>query len=413
VKSIPRAGVYLDTRRKYQNGKYPVKIRVSFRRITHNYKTGISLTEDAFKKSFEAKSPHGQAYLMKEEIQGHLKKAEVIIKGLNTFSFGEFERAFYDVRHADQDLFSLYDQVIEENKAKGSFSNSEFYRLSKAKLIHYFAGSQSVPFDRIDSGELAKIDKWLRNKGLGNTSISIYFRCLKHIYYIALKKGFIGQNQNPFNSQAINPYRIPSSRNVKRPLNVEQLKSLLAYNPISGSPKEEARDFWLLSLYCNGMNINDLLQLKNNSYRDSKIIFTRGKTMSKTSHTLKINVSVVQHAAQLIEKYRNEDHSPEAYLFPVLEGVSNDEEQRKRIKNFTKKINQHMKKIAQEIGLPTGISTYWARYTFTNLAKNRGASTEFIQESVGHTSKRTTEIYLDSFEDSIREETTLKIFEGL
>lgn len=413
MKSIPRPGVYLDKRYKNQKGWFPVKIKVSYRRKTCFYKTGILLTEEAFRKSYKANSPHGQAFILKEEIQGHFKKAGEIIKRLHSFSFGEFERSFYDVPQEEQDIFSLYDQIIKENIDKGSFSNSEFYRLSKAKLVHYFAGSHSVPFDRIDSVELAKIDKWLRKRGLGDTSISIYFRCLKHIFNIAVKKGLISINQNPFNSAILNPYYIPTTRNIKKPLTLAQLKVLIDYVPVTESAQEKAKDFWLLSFYCNGMNINDLLQLRNKDYNESKISFIRGKTKGKTRQSIKIMVEIVESAARIIDKYRNPDISEEAYLFPVLDSGLDAAELRRGIKNFTKMINQHMKKIALSIGLPREISCYWARYTFSNLAKNRGISTEFIQEALGHTDMKTTEIYLDSFEDSVRKETTLRIFDGL
>ncbi len=36
--------------------------------------------------------------------------------------------------------------------------------------------------------------------------------------------------------------------------------------------------------------------------------------------------------------------------------------------------------------------------------KNSGASTEYIQEALGHTVKLTTENYLDSFEKEIKKE---------
>ncbi|WP_227024713.1 tyrosine-type recombinase/integrase [Chitinophaga ginsengisegetis] len=38
------------------------------------------------------------------------------------------------------------------------------------------------------------------------------------------------------------------------------------------------------------------------------------------------------------------------------------------------------------------------RHTFSTILKRSGASTEFIQEALGHYDKKTTENYLDSFE---------------
>jgi integrase len=41
--------------------------------------------------------------------------------------------------------------------------------------------------------------------------------------------------------------------------------------------------------------------------------------------------------------------------------------------------------------------------------KKAGASTEYIQEALGHTDKRTTEHYLDSFDNEVKREFALRL----
>lgn len=49
------------------------------------------------------------------------------------------------------------------------------------------------------------------------------------------------------------------------------------------------------------------------------------------------------------------------------------------------------------------ISTYYARHTWATLQKRNGKSTEVISDSLGHNSIKTTQVYLDSFdEDSLK-----------
>jgi site-specific recombinase XerD len=43
-----------------------------------------------------------------------------------------------------------------------------------------------------------------------------------------------------------------------------------------------------------------------------------------------------------------------------------------------------------------------ARHSFSTVLKRSGASIEFISESLGHSNLKTTENYLDSFEDETR-----------
>ena len=43
--------------------------------------------------------------------------------------------------------------------------------------------------------------------------------------------------------------------------------------------------------------------------------------------------------------------------------------------------------------------TYWARHSYATVLKRSGVPTSIICESLGHSSERVTQIYLDSFEN--------------
>ena len=63
-----------------------------------------------------------------------------------------------------------------------------------------------------------------------------------------------------------------------------------------------------------------------------------------------------------------------------------------------------MAKIRKKLGIEKKVTTYVARHTFSTIMKRAGVSTAFIQESLGHTNIKTTENYLDSFENSVKKE---------
>ena len=74
------------------------------------------------------------------------------------------------------------------------------------------------------------------------------------------------------------------------------------------------------------------------------------------------------------------------------------------IELFTQSINDWLVKIKKKLGIEKRLTTYVARHTFSTVLKRSGVSTEFIQESLGHTNIRTTEKYLDSFEKEVKKE---------
>lgn len=45
-----------------------------------------------------------------------------------------------------------------------------------------------------------------------------------------------------------------------------------------------------------------------------------------------------------------------------------------------------------------------SRHSFSTQLKRSGASTEFIQEALGHPDKKTTENYLDSFQNEVKKQ---------
>lgn len=59
-----------------------------------------------------------------------------------------------------------------------------------------------------------------------------------------------------------------------------------------------------------------------------------------------------------------------------------------------------MKIISTKAGVNTNLTTYVARHSFASVLKRSGVNTSIISESLGHSSEKVTQIYLDSFENS-------------
>ena len=79
------------------------------------------------------------------------------------------------------------------------------------------------------------------------------------------------------------------------------------------------------------------------------------------------------------------------------------------VRKFTKFINDNMLKVCKRLGFDRKVTTIVSRHSFSTQLKRAGASTEFIQEALGHTDKKTTENYLDSFEQEIKKSFSLHL----
>jgi site-specific recombinase XerD len=70
-----------------------------------------------------------------------------------------------------------------------------------------------------------------------------------------------------------------------------------------------------------------------------------------------------------------------------------------RITDAIATINYHLKAIGAILGIEQTVTTYVARHSYATVLKRAGVSTSIISESLGHSSERVTQIYLDSFDN--------------
>ena len=85
--------VWLLKKRAKKDGRYPVKIKVIFNRLTCFYQTGVDLIEQEFDEYHSRKDLKKQF----DDIIFYLNKADKIIKDLgHNFSWQEFDRLYFN-----------------------------------------------------------------------------------------------------------------------------------------------------------------------------------------------------------------------------------------------------------------------------------------------------------------------------
>lgn len=152
---------------------------------------------------------------------------------------------------------------------------------------------------------------------------------------------------------------------------------------------------------CNGINVADFIQLRYSDIIGGEIYFKRQKTLNTTRTLKDIRVVVTQPMRDIIERWGNLPH-PDNYIFPHLRGNETPLLIKRCTQYLTRLINRAMAHIAEVLGIDH-ISTYTARHSFATVLKRSGTSIAYISESLGHSSQRTTENYLASFERDERQ----------
>jgi integrase/recombinase XerD len=392
----PNYKVVLDMRRPKKNGLYPVKIRVTLNRVQKYYGIGMDLKPAEFER-IQNGSVRKDLKLYKEKIIHWQNKTKNIIHKLDPFSFEEFNALLNEKNEPKvADVYVLFDRKIKLFNERGKVSTAKTYLDARNSLKKF---KSRLTLGKVTPGFLEDYELYMLKGGKSVTTISIYVRHLRTIFNYAIDEGIIDRSKYPFGK---NKYQPKAPRNVKKALTVEQIKSIIDYQVNDGSTQHLARDMWLLSYYCNGMNMKDIINLKFKNLENGTLYYERLKTSSTNKNPRPIIVSLIPEAIEIINRWKKKKRSSDDFIFPVLK-KSMSEEQKLKVKNqFIKTINKYMKKIGTEIGYDKPLTTYAARHSYATILKRSGAPLGFISEALGHKSLQTTEAYLDSFEDEKR-----------
>jgi site-specific recombinase XerD len=397
--------IYLDIRRIKKDGTFPVKLRVfqSYPKQQKLYATAFNMTKEEFDNTWTNDHPRqefkeNRAKLFEIEI-----KAQKIIDAMAIFTFEIFERRLFMRPGIGSSVKQQFTKTIESLQQSDQYGTSECYTLCVKSLEAFLKYSkktniENLQFQEITPGFLKEYEKYMvQHKGRSYTTVSIYLRTLRALFNIVIKEELVKRDYYPFGNKKDGKYEVPYSQKVKKALTSVQLKALFETDPQTPE-QERAKDFWFLSYSCSGINMKDIAQLRCKDFDRQTIKFYRAKTINTTRNKKELKVYLNDYSLSIIEKYRDVKTKSDDYLFPILYKGMDMVAKDKAISNFTRLVNQHMAKLCKANDL-SPVSTYWARHSFATNSIRKGASMEFIQESLGHGSIATTQHYFAGFED--------------
>ncbi|MGY0391940.1 tyrosine-type recombinase/integrase [Bizionia sp. KMM 8389] len=403
-----KISIRLDVRRKKANKNYPVKLRVYGKQVKKEkwYSLDIDLTEDKFETIWVNGNSSKLRGINKEvytKLQAYLTRAEDEARGMTVFDFEKFEKKFFRKSSDRNNVKYHFDLVINKNLKNDKIGTAESYKYTFNSLSEYCKSKKKIApekltFNDITVDWLKDYEKTMLLKGKSITTIGIYTRTLRVVFNNAIDEGDIINDIYPFGKKK---YVIPKSKKVKKALNSTQLKVL--FSAEAENPNEQqAKDFWFFSYSCNGMNFKDIALLKYSDIKEDRFSYYRAKTFDKSSEKTEITIYLTEFSSSIISKYGSKDK--EGFVFNIISENDTSETQYRKIKNFTRLINDHLKRLAKRNSLPNDISTYWARHSFATNSMRKGTSIEFISEALNHSDLSVTKNYLDGFEDDAKKE---------
>lgn len=167
-----------------------------------------------------------------------------------------------------------------------------------------------------------------------------------------------------------------------------QVYTLSAIELEKDSPLSLARDIFMFSFYTRGMSFVDIALLKKRHVFPGEICYRRHKTDQL------MRVGINKEISRILERYKN---VPGEYIFPLFPA---ERDPYAGYRSAYHRIRYSLGKISRVIGLEFPLRLHAARHSWATIAKVNGASVHVIGECLGHTSEKTTRIYLKELDHS-------------
>jgi integrase len=395
---IARTAIYIDKYHPKAEGLCAISLRVTFDRKKKFYSIPISLPLKDFEKT-QGNKPRKQFKETAMKLQSFENKALDIINKLPQFNWESFERYYLSNRASNNTINEAYENYSCDLRTSGNIGTAVSYECAKRSL-HKFA--PNTKFSQVTPDFLKKYERWMIDQGRSITTVGIYLITLRTLFNLNIEEGLLSRDTYPFGKRK---YQIPTGNNVKKSLTLNEIAQIYYYNAEPGSMGEKCKDLWMFMYLCNGINMKDVCLLKYENIKGEILEFERAKTIRTKRRVEPIRVPLTDDAKSIIKKHGAAGRNPDTYIFGILKKGLTPERERHLIQLITRVVNNHMKKIALELGLKSEVTTYVARHSFATILQRSGVRTEFISEALGHSNVKTTQNYLAGFEDDCKKET--------
>lgn len=290
-------------------------------------------------------------------------------------------------------LFIYMEQIIKELEDNRQISTAANYK-STLKSFKRFRNGKNIALSKINDKVIQQYEAYLKNEGIKMNTVSFYMRVMRAVYNRAVEDGLAAEKQLFKNVYT------GIDKTEKRAVPLQTIKAIKElYMP--SRALHFARDMFLFSFYTRGMSFVDMTYLKKTDLDNGILTYKRRKTKQQLS------IKWEKCMQDIVNKWPSYNE----YLLPIITTAGKDE--RTQYKSCQKNVNQQLRKISKMLKMRKGITMYVARHSLASIAKNMNIPLGVISDSMGHTSLKTTQIYLNAIDMDIINKANLKIIKRI
>ena len=339
------------------------------------------------------------SYLLQCKIDRDLDRLKKIIYKIDAecanYTVNEIIEKFYQTT-ADYSITDFFTQQIQKLKNDNRRGTARNYSKTLKSLKAFMKNTDST-FNIVTEQFVESYNTFLIQRGVVRNTISFYMRRVRSVYNKAVTQKIIEQTF-PFK----NVYT-GVDRTRKRAVTETVISQLLSIDLKKSKALQFARDLFIFSFYARGMAFVDIVYLKKSNIQNGYITYVRHKTGQE------LTIRIETRLQNIINQYEKKD-SP--YLFPIL----NTEDENKAYSQYEIALNYYnrqLKRLSKLLEPNINLSSYTPRHTWATTARNKNVPLSIISAGMGHSSEKTTLIYLTKIDNSIIDEVNKAIIDSI
>lgn len=360
-------------------GKAPIYIEVAFdRSLRKPINTKIYIEPGQWNDKKKEVNNKYAAYI-KTNLYLREKVNEILQYEMSLLNAGKMltPDLLNDFLNGKKDNTKLFYKFVQEEFSKTKMSIGSF-RKNRAIINKLEKHSPNLTFSEVDYNYVEEIDRWLsaQSQITSLNTIANYHKIIKKHIRLAINKGLMKYEQNPYNQFKIK--KTPTSRVNLTELELEKFANCVIDNPFV----TKIQDMFLFSCY-TGLRYSDLINLQHKHYEidDTEVVISINK-MIKTQKPVELPLHDLFKGKPLaiFNKYY---HKEQMYLFG--EPLTNQY------------INRELKFIARTAGIfHKELTFHMARHTFGSLLAEKTGDPYLIKDLMGHSDIKMSMEYIHS-----------------
>lgn len=252
-----------------------------------------------------------------------------------------------------------------EDEGRKSYARNMGYTL---KYVLESLG-ENITLQGVGAAQLEKFENFMRKRGDSDTTLNIRMTHLKALLNAAVNDGTVEYKVFPFRN-----YKIPTKAVRDICISKAELQKLreAEFTGVSARRHTVAKDLFMLSFYCAGINLTDLMDARLDG---DTITFVRKKTATKKHGEKEVSITIQPEARVIIDKYITK------------EGKLDFGYRHRDYEQFRSFVTKGLNKIGEDLGFEKKLMYYSARKTFVQFGTDLGIPLYILEYAIGQTIK--------------------------